>query len=309
MLGKSNIKFQRQYFVKDLYDPVGFLNIFDIVEFEDVATFVRCTNRNYYRPRGELIVHIHSLDDFDNMKKVMSNTAITQQCSLSLYIHEKDCFKHISSVAEKRFSIIIDKGTETKWTDSKDLLKYGQSNPIFMRATVSFDNIDTIFEEIISWYMKGITRFFELDIDYCSFEQATFADLHRIYFRFNRFVSWRGVTSDVKKGFKMELKIQPDQFNKRIFVDQEFNLYYNKRHHREEKEPSLFRLQRDKTGEDIPYKELNRIRQYADMTRDMMMNSSRQNLNWVDCYQNVLIQGVPNQMPVMGELVHRWLVL
>lgn len=308
MLGQSNIKFQRQHFVKDLYDPVRFLNNFDIVEFKDVATFVRCTNRDYYRPRGELIVHIYSLDDFDVMKKVMNNTAITGQCDLYLHIHERDCFEHMGSVSDKKFSTIIDKGTETKWTGNEDLLEYTQENPVFMRVVIEFGNVDAIFEQMIEWYMKGIARFFDLDIDYHSFEQATFGDLHRIYFRFNRFVSWRSVTNEMKQGFKMELKIQPDRFNKRIFIGHEFDLYYNERHYQEDKEPPLFRLQ-EGTGESISYKELNRIRQYIDMTRDVIVNAQKQNLNWIDCYQNVLIQGIPNKMPVIAELIHGWLLL
>lgn len=303
MLGKGNLKFRRLHFVKDLYQPKEFLNNFDMVEFQNSRAFSKAVREDFYTPRGEVHVHIHNTTEFEDMKKIILRSVLTKISKLHLILHDYEALQKFEGLEEKRFALIV--GSNFEYESYRDKLQsWYQDSPIYFRFIITFQNIDTIIEDLIKMYSNGKARLFEVKINYLSFNQATFDDIHRILFRWSRLWSWIAGSKDMKENRQLELRNYG--FSKPIFVDSDLNLYYTEGHHRDKLIPPLFQLRSDENGEDVPLRELNSIRQYLDITTKTMFPTVGPRARFIDFYQNVLIHRVPNEIPLIAQQIMRW---
>jgi len=319
MLGKSIIGYTRKRSIKALYSPESFLGEFSTVKFTSMTAFSNAMKGGYFTPKGEVWIHIHSKNDFDAFKKILNVVPLDTMCYLYLVFYDNDLFKHFDGLEDKKFRVIAADGYDGKgYIDYPTYLTYRTKNAIFTPIEINYQNIDTIFDDIIDMFMCQKNRLFWLTFDYLSFEEhAKFNDIHRLFFRINRYRSWCISSQDLPMNRKnkkdkvhhqgLENQIVSDVLNKEILVDEDLKLWYNERHRKDQKIPELFQLVEAKTGEDIPLKELNLIRQYIDLPLIIITNRVGKNMTFVDFYQNFLIQGVINEIPFICELISRWM--
>jgi len=321
-VGKSPLGYIRKRSIKSLYNPETFLGEFNTVKFTSVLAFSNAVKGGFYSPKEELWIHIHSKEDFNSLKKIIEGSSIDTMCQLYIVIYDNDLFKHFEGMENRKFRVIAADGYDGKgYINYSPYLKYRTNNAIYTPIEINYHNVDTIFDDIIDMFMTQKNRLFWLTFDYISFEKhAKFSDIHRLFFRINRFISWSMSSKDLPMSMKrsskrervhhqgLEYQFYGGRLTKPILVDEELKLWYNERHRKEQKIPSLFQLVSDKTGEDIPFKELNLIRQYIDLPLIAIINRLDRNLTFIDFYQNLLIQKVINEVPFITELISRWII-
>lgn len=317
----KDIEFKRQSFIKDLYNPINFLNKFSVIEFESAFAFIKSYEEHYLSLVGDIWINIASVDEFENLKRIILESDISSMCNLSLVVHDLECLKHFDKLEDKRFTLML-LNSYKDYTELEPFMLFKSRNMLYMMHELTYENVNTMFFDIIESYQKNKERFIYLTVDYESFEKhASLNDLHNIFFRINRFVSFCIVSKEIReipntnttntnrntnRTFDMQY-VRPSELNHRIFVSNDLKLYYNRKHYIEKEMPELFILQKG-NGETIELRELNVLRSYMDITINaLVLPNKRLNIFMVDFYQNKKIMGTINEVPYITELIMRWL--
>jgi len=314
MLGQDIIGFKRQQFVKDLYNPKFFLNNFNYVHFHDVTTLVKCMKDDYYIPRDIIRVNVRSEEEFQAMKRLILESSMTDIAKLFLYLNYGSDLDVYGEMSHKRFSIVTTP-TVYKWNMEKEgYRKFRRMNGTFIEVCVYERNFRTIFDQIKEWHFQHLARLFIIRFDYISLSTLTQEELHELHFHINHFLHWVAVTregttqsqSDKNKIQGIEWHSTGGRFMKPIYVTPDLHLWFNEAHSRESDE-SLFVLKPSPTnGEDIPFKELNLIRQYIDLPIEGLISGYKGNLYLIDYYQNSVLMHTFNEVPLITELILKW---
>ena len=148
------------------------------------------------------------------------------------------------------------------------------------------------------------------EFDYVSLSTLSQSTLHELHFYINHFMNWCSSSGQSQGGNKVqgiEWFRTGVTFIRPIYVTPDLYLWYNERHHKDMGDP-LFLLRSDpQTGDDIPFRELNYIRQYIDLPPEgLIMDGRKRDLNFVDFYQNTLLMNTLNEVPLIMELILKW---
>jgi len=320
MLGKSIIGFKREQFVKDLYDPKLFLNNFNDVHFSSVETFVKCMEAGYYIPRDILRIDVRSDEDYQILKEIILETGLTDIAELYLNLKYGNDLTQYGELAHKYFTIVTAPEIFKKnMEDGGDFMKFRRANPTAVKYIIDADTYRTTFNKMKKDYWERTTRMFIVDFNYISLSKLSQEDLHEFQFHLNHFMHWVFVSREnpmsrntEERHQGMELMSRGSEFLKPIYVDPWLRLWFNEEHQRDGDSPDinpLFTLQADKNGEDIPYRELNLIRQYIDLPVEALTVKDSRNISYINYYHNTKLMNALNEVPLITELILKWIMI
>lgn len=315
----EQIGFKRMNTIKELFNPFYFLNNFTIVEFEGLRGFIDSLENDFLMRNGNIWIHITSQEEFLLMKQMIIETIITDQANILLFIdfNIREIKEDFQGIEPKRFQIVISSNQREGLLELENTSfnRFKVNNPVYLQYNVNFENINTIFEEMIQNYQENMYRFIYIYFDYISFEKATFEDIHNIRFKINRLSSFMQTSSGKQK---IEI-LNGRELIKKIYVANDLSLWYNERHYidnyalfdnNRKKVKQLFQLDTfHKSGEDIPLQILNYLHQYMDITIKTIVSEMNihKNFLYIDYYQNKLIQGNILEIPYICQLILEWL--
>lgn len=317
MLGSNTqqLDFRRQYSIKNLYHANQVIDTFSEVEYENINAFCKAMTFKFTLNRSRMVViNILQLSEWDILKEIIQKSQLTLLTTLIikttrtmlLDLIKLDFYKDLSG---KRFNIAI--------TDYDDLIsiddfntpscrEWCQNNILWIEWTINYYNYHDVLRIIPYFYVKGGIRFVKLKFDYESFGEMKFDEISKLEYWIGHLMTWYSERRG-ESGFRMELYECPID-NRPIYVSDELKLYYNQRHFNKNKSDYLIDLiaTKDLDGEAIGFKQLNNLRQYMDLTTDMIffdfkMNSSIWSL--IDYYQNKCIQGHVNEVPLITTII------
>lgn len=320
-INSQEIGFKRESFVKDLYNPQHFLNNFNYVVFSSPLDFVNAMQKDFYVPRNILVIQINSLDNLNLMKQIIGKSKIGEICELFLHIKDWKLYSHFEGMENNRVSVIMDYVPEMDEM-MENLIIDGErtafclwrnKNRLFFRFNITFENIDSIFEKMIDTYQRELTRFFDITIDYASFDDAKIRDIPRIKYRCTTFINWHSESRKNKdQNLSQKTSIQVRNYRyliKKVFIKSE-KIFLSEQHFNENPEEPTFNLVQEKNGEDIPFEYINAIRQLIDLTDLTIIPKYNPKINGyhIDFYQNKKIGGVINELPIISEIFGWWML-
>jgi hypothetical protein len=302
----KKINFKREYFVKNLFNPHMILDQFDLVHFENFNTFKKCLMNDLYHINKDksIRVTIGSLAEYKALMEVFDKTSICQQTHASIKIEEQVVYENImNNIIPNSYSIIITEDMEADiikyWPVAKEWIS---KNQLVKIIKINAKNYDKKINKIINLYNQKHVRFFDLDIDYQSFDYMEIIELDKLKWWLHHLRNW--ITYDK---IKNKIVILASNFYKPIFVSEDLILYLNdkKRHWIWQ---WFLGYHLEKNGEDIQYKELNKLRIYIDLHEEAT-SSEYGVFNWkmIDFEQCLKMTGSINEIPLMMVLIGRWL--
>jgi len=299
-LGKDKIEFIRGYTIKGLYNPQSLLKPFYTKEFGSLKDFMNCLEMEYVISENEIVINITDAEELSLVMKIINETDL---CGLSNVVL-KTTMDILDTLppTDRNFSCITPLSNTTSSNDN--FMKWKQQNMLVHDVVVTYENMNTILEEVITVYQKAITRFFNIKFDYQSFEKMSLSELPLLYFRISRLLTWEQATPDEMK----MMFIKSNTLLKGIYIH-DYKLYYCKQHYIDSPESYLFLMDNNKDGETTSYKELNKIRQYIDLRLEVLTprKEYNRNVSFIDFYQNVLINDYINVVPHLTNLIMEWM--
>lgn len=300
---------QRENFIKDLFNPKGILNRFKEIEFEDFKTFIESVNKEVLILNKDIrcIIPIKSIEEFDFFKELITDTYLTDKIQIILKIKQdllSDVFSRCAELKNKRFDIITD-DIDFSRDDvlSKGYIVWTENNPLWVEIDINYSNIEEAVEKITNIYVKKRFRFFKLNFDFESFQDMKFSELPRLMFWLFQIKCW--VTQSVSTCDE-QITPLPDQepiilYHKKlkdIFISKEFGMFINKQAFDEGE--MLFDLAKNYklNGETIPFKELNKLRQYIDIKIPEKLPHT-----YINFYHNIKIRGSINETPAITNII------
>ncbi len=299
------MKFERKFYIKDLFNAHMILNQFDLIHFENYLTFNKCLMNNlFYFEKGKIIkITLNNFDEYENMIQIFSKTDLCNQMQTILQIKNQELYDQIlTDVVPFHYSIEISENITPEirkyWENGKDWIS---TNRIIQIISMNAENYDKKINKIISTFNESFVRFFRLDIDYESFDYLEMKELDKLKFWLHHLRNWMA-----EKTAKIVIDVD-SRFIKPIFISEDLILYLN-----ENKRHWIWQwflgYNIDKNGEDIPYKELNKLRIYMDLHKEAMYHDIPiYNWRFVDFEQNLKINGSINEIPLITLLFGRWL--
>ena len=291
MLGKNTIT--RKHYVKDLYDPSTFLNNFQEVEFSNVKAFINVMQNDLYQLNNVLIINVYSEKELENLYTILEGSPITSMCKLQIRM-PSELIPFVRDI--KSYEIITD--MNGKICDG-EFIEWRRNNRLICEIPVNAGNYKRVFDEAIDLYQNGFTRFFDLKIDYASFEDQPISILHELRFRFDRFDTWCMATDN-----KDKMTILSNGFYKPIYIDEDMELYLTRY-----KEFSIGKLEKDLDGETMDFKQLSTLLKYGDLNWNNFspfINEKGLNYRLIDYRQNTKVMGFLNRLPWLTQLILGW---
>ena len=316
-------QFQRTQFIKDLFKAKGVLNAFDTIEFESVQTFVDAIVREtFYAKTGKTLeIPIYNEKEFLDMQKLIKDTDITNYNYITLLFFDKELLKKSFKIGltNKKYGMcfVYDLNNidfSVNQLNSTKVSTEWMSNNIFsIRFTINKNNYSNVLNKAIKLYNQKRFRFFDIKFDYLSLSQLKIKELEKFEFWINQFITWVHSSDDKNKlkNEQIEVKYKFDSANKKIFIDSNEKLYYNRQHFEESPDTFLFDIKKyyNSNGEQVANKDLNRFRQYLDFnnkTIGLPFIPTRFNGEWIDFYQNEKINKAINDVPLICVIIMNW---
>jgi len=299
------INFKRKILIKDLFNAQMILNQFDLIHFENFTTFNKCMMNDlfYIEANKSIKISLNNMKEYEELIKVFKETNICESMDVILKIKEQDVFDEVlSNIVPGDYAIEVTENIDANykefWETGKDWIS---KNRLVQIISLNAGNFDKKINKIISTYNQKSIRFFELDIDYASFDYILMKDLDKLKFWLHHLRDW--TIYDMKN----KLVIMKSDFYKPIFISEDLTLYLN-----DKKQHWIWQWRLgweiNKTGEDISYKKLNKLRVYLDLHKEAIY-SQFSVFNWklIDFEQCLKMTGSINEVPLIMVLFTRWL--
>jgi len=322
MIGKNNeFEFKRQYYIKDLFHGDQVLNNFSEIEFESIEGYLIALEKKFLQNSNKaIIISIKTPAEFQIIKQIFEKTELCSMIQFRLkmtYLLLDELLDNsfFQGLEKKKFAIILTEFPGLVKIDifkkNESALQWCQENPIWLEFNISYSNYEIQLNSIPRYYIKGGIRFIKLNFDYESFLEAKIDEFKKIEFWINHLNNWI-IESRNKDSLSLNLFSVPPS-TRSIFVDNNLKLFFNSNHFAKEKENALFDLlaMQSYNGESIPFKELNRLRQYLDLSPEIMIcDFDKSIIKWslVDYYQNRKIMGNVNEIPLISMIIMNWVV-
>lgn len=308
-----NSKMKRKYFIKDLFNPRNILDKFNELEFESFNVFVRLTQSGIYTPteNQEIIIPIQK-EEIEPMNTLLTESYLCDKTNVSLYMKWETLEEFIKQLdeklAKKLFTIIVDEYKDTLMSlyELNDNFRiWTHDNPIWAKVFINYENYKRQLNDIISLYNKKKFRFFKLIFDYASFDQINLKEIRGLEWRIGQFMQWYTSTRQDKK-YDVDPLIVNRKAEKTLFVGNDLKLYVNKEAFKDK--AVLFDLAEhlEDDGESIDFHDLADLRVYMDLQFKFLIPQMR-NYYFVDFYQNRKILGEYIEIPLICQLITRWL--
>ena len=301
----KEIDFKREIFIKDLFNAQMILNQFDLIHFENLATFNKCILNDlfYIEENKSIKISLNNFEEYEGVLKIFEETNICDKMDVILKISKQEVFDEVlSNVVPKKYAIEVTENVEAGynkyWETGKEWIS---KNRLVQIISMNADNFDEKINKTISIYNQQNIRFFEFDVDYESFNELKLGGLDKLKYWLHHLRDW--LVYDMSN----RLNIMKSDFYKPIFISEDLILYLN-----DKKRHWIWACYLghniNKTGEDIPYKELNKLRTYLDLHTEAMY-SEYDVFNWklIDFEQCLKMYGSINEIPLIMILFGRWL--
>jgi hypothetical protein len=290
--------FKRQLYIADLFRPEQIINGFEYAEFNSVKALELALKMNYFRKEGTMRITIRSYDEFDFLLK-----SDFKGMEIFIVVPTKDLLDEIMNVEiPEDFDVTIISMVPYKTSDYwKVNSGWISKHVIGMVKKIAAYNIGNDVCELIEFYNMNNVRFFELDIDYISFSELKIKELDEAEYWFNHLRDW----AKENKDFNPIVIMSRNRFYRKIFVDDNLDLYLNSR--KGEWRFSLLDYS-ENDGNNIPKHVLNKLHKYLDLTAKALYSKFMiYNWNLID-YDQILKMGYYiNEIPIIVGLVQRWL--
>ena len=312
-IGAKRIKkFERKYFIKDLFRPKQVLDCFELVEFESFRAYYNAVKEGFYHHKAVITsVRINDEKEVQHLKKIIETTNVFwDRNNIEIKIKSNLLMKTIEIIKDVEEKIILTVLHDDEFLLLSEFKKYKGwigRNPLYIEYDVNNDNYVDVFIHLTREYATGLIRFFKLNWDYESFQKVSIQDLTSLEFWINHVNVWIQESYD---GNLAHLEIF-DIKGKPIFVSERLGLYYNKKHFDSYHASPLIFLtdHKDKNGEDISYISLNWLRSYMDLVDDVLyLDVKPKNFihSFINYYDNIRIKGSINEIPLITILVMSW---
>lgn len=320
-VGKSPVDlFKRSTYIAHLFNSQDVIDRFNYIHFESLSTLLKVVKENLMNVLSKHVIELNitSLTEFNQLLEIMDMTEITKYNYFRVVINKELLFqivpKYLRTAA--RFELIIDTNNVFDF-DMTDLFKttncvWIENNIVSYRIHLNYSNYQEICNRIAYLYNKSNFRFLDLIFDYESFNSITLLELSKLEFWLNHINIWVNFTGEFR-GFQLTL-MNIKNILKKIYVTNDLKIYLTQKHKEERPEDYLVDLNKtkDKNGEDISYLELNKLRQYIDLT-PLVLISPIENIPingfLIDFYQNKKIMGNICERPLIEVLICNWLLL
>ncbi|MEE9439000.1 MAG: hypothetical protein V3V14_08380, partial [Saprospiraceae bacterium] len=290
-----------------LFNSRSILNEFNEVEFESFTLFLKSLELRILELKKDhiLLVPITDIKEFDAFVKLITTTYLTHKANIVLEIEQdlfKDVFERCKDLKNKRFGIMTSSDCSYGRGEFMNIEGYKlwtEINRLYIKIKINYDNIEEMVSRIITAYVKQGWRFFKLMFDYESFNKMPLEEFHKLRFWLYEIVTWCMSSQPQERNPKIRETQQPIVLYRRgfktIFISDNYKLYLNKQAFDEGEE--LFDLGKhiDHNGEQVPHKELNKLRSYIDL-KDDMYGFKNVNHRYLDFYQNLKIMGHINEV-------------
>lgn len=309
-MGKG-IMIERNIFIRGLFSAKSVINKFNYVEFENLTTFLRGYKTGFFTLDKfiKTTIPINNFNEWEIFRKVATESYFCEKTNLNFFIEpellNKIMLEGLEGLGRKRFKFTTLPPLNYSlddWRDNEHFMSWTQNNPIFIRLHIDYENYVNIHTLIGYIYNNKSIRFFELKFDYESFNQLTIGELHKLEFWFNQVYLLRIGSRDKKfKQQPIEIDNVAD-IRKTLFVGSDFKIYVNRQAFNDKK--ILFDLLKNVNynGEQIPFKQLNKLRSYIDLIPETF-NFKMNNYCYVDFYQNKKIMGHYNEIPYITKFI------
>lgn len=299
------MNFKRELYVKDLFRSEDVLNFFQCIEVENIQTLFQLISNNLLKINweNELIIPLKNKDDIELFIKLSTESLILSYGNINILISPsllKELFSYgIYKIWSSKFIITLT-NIPNKMTIRDYVLKFPwiniwiKNNPIIIREIIIFKEIQDKVQEMIRIFKTHKFRFFDLKFDYKSFEEMKINEIDEVEFWLNNLCAWRNQPHPDNIVIKYSNKIY-----KSIFVSSDLKLYYDNL-----KTSFLFDLKENiyKNGEEIPSKELNKLRQYLDLKKEHMQLEDNFNCYLIDYAYNSK-ESFVNEVPLITRIL------
>lgn len=271
----------------DLYNERKLLQCFNYIEFENMKAFVNgLTLLDNYIEKNTFVININTKEELDQLKEIITHTSMSY--IKKIYIRCNSSFHNEFEMID-RVGVIL--------TDQKLFKFIGDwniYNPIYREINLTRNNFPKQIRWIVDAFNDYGFRYFNLLFNYHSFEDMTMKELHKLEFWIGHLKAWI-------RNNKLIITDLP-YLEKKVFYSVDNKLYYSSK-----KEILLFDIDKykGKKGNDIPYKELNWLRQFIDITKEVLYFPFNREINYalIDWKQNIEIEGTVNSIPYITNII------
>jgi hypothetical protein len=317
------IEYKPKLSIKELFKAEGLLNQFGYIVFEDIDTFVSSIKQDFFKTKFKHIIElpINTLNSFNKMIKIFEETEITATNYFRLVVPRELLFQLLPTKirTSAKFELVYESNnidfSINDLMGMKKICLWLQNNPLTVRVKINRDNYTRIFNDLPAFYNLYRFRLFDLTFDYTSFDSITISELRKLEFWINHFNSWYMSSGDKNNRGDLDIQIRIDNnIFKKVYVTKDFKLYLTKQQFIEQPNDYLFDLAKNKqcNGEEVPYKELNKLRQYLDFNPIMLLTQFKPRMIngfLMDFYQNKKIMGNICELPLIVILIMDWLTV
>jgi len=85
-----SLKYERKYFIKDLFNAKEVLRNFDLVKFESLKAFITLLDWEFFKleEQDEILIYIHSASDYKNLMRILIETNASKLVKFYLEIED-----------------------------------------------------------------------------------------------------------------------------------------------------------------------------------------------------------------------------
>jgi len=300
--------FKRQLFIEDLFIGGKILNAFEIVEFESIQILEKALKDEIFRIKKgtECVIHLKTYDDFLILTNLFINNP-TFFSDMQVYV-----ICDTDGLCEEILSKEIKEGMKFHMVTKEpfDFVQYWELNKWYIssnKVSIQFKiSAKTIAEDVcklITIYNTKSFRFFELDIDYASFEELTLKQLKIAEFWFYHLRTW--LDDDMPKGQKLIIQSYNGHF-KRVFVSNNLILYLD--HYKDPIWCFDLKEHLNDTGETMDNHTLNVLQAYMSLhPRAFFSEFDIKDFSFISIRQILKMGYYINQIPLIMGLIQGWL--
>ncbi len=283
--------YKRKHLISNLFIYRDLLNKFDIIEFDNIDSFLESLDKNYFsfsKESKRLILNINTQYELDLFKTFLLNIEDVDKENIIFIRPKFDIdITHIKEIKNKKFFILVDYNEE-KTSYYKKL--NDEFDNIIIYTEININNYNIVMNNIPNLLIQYSLSNYLFNINYFSFEELKLKDLHKLEFFINNLSYWSDKLNYNKGDILLkecyvtsDFKIYP---NYEAFVD---NFY-------------IFDLKKYMGigPEKIPYKDLNTLLSYIDIPQKQFFDI-KGNLRLINLYQNYKIFGNYCKLSITAE--------
>lgn len=307
ILKKKTISYRRQYFIKDLFNNKEVMNNFRIIECSSINSFSKLIT-DYLSYTGQsIIVNVDSANEFVMLKQIiLGHVGILNKIKLIFHCSDLNLLfdNGLSELMHSNISVRITTPVNLySFVSDKKKAEWIQKHVIYFYFRFNKENMAEI-NQIGFNFMTNMLRFLWLDFDIISLNDLKLDEVQNLEFWINFISNWKKATSE--KGLKGIQVKTVNKFMLKCYVDDELNVKYDKYCNE-----SVFSLLDERNGEGMGHKELSKIREWIDLTPEIINTPFNVKMNWLffDPWANKKIAFSINEIPVIVGLINTWMGL